>query len=91
MKRKQNSKIVTLPAEVERTNIEHIYAIGDVVEGLPELTSTATKMGAALGRRIAHRLKGIPFPKNKMQTDLHNFPTTVFTPLEYSCCGMSEE
>lgn len=42
--------------------MEHIYAIGDVVEGLPELTSTATKMGAALGRRIAHRLKGIPFP-----------------------------
>lgn len=44
---------------MERTNIDNIYAIGDVVEGLPELTSTATKMGAALGRRIAHRVKGI--------------------------------
>lgn len=48
-------------------------------------------MGAALGRRIVNRVKGIAFPKNKMFTDLNNFPTTVFTPLEYSCCGMSEE
>lgn len=61
------------------------------MEGLPELTSTATKMGAALGRRIANRVKGIEFSKNKMYTDLTNFPTTVFTPLEYSTCGMSEE
>jgi hypothetical protein len=38
-------------------------------------------MGAALGRRIAHRLKGKEFPKNKMFVDLNNFPTTVFTPL----------
>lgn len=26
-----------------------------------------------------------------MFTDLTNFPTTVFTPLEYSCCGLNEE
>lgn len=26
-----------------------------------------------------------------MYTDLKNYPTTVFTPLEYSCCGMSEQ
>jgi pyruvate/2-oxoglutarate dehydrogenase complex dihydrolipoamide dehydrogenase (E3) component len=44
-----------LKEEVERTNIGHIYAIGDVVEGLPELTSTATKMGWGLGKRIAQR------------------------------------
>lgn len=25
-----------------------------------------------------------------MHTDLKNFPTTVFSPLEYSCCGLSE-
>ena len=26
-----------------------------------------------------------------MATDYINIPTTVFTPLEYSCCGYSEE
>jgi pyruvate/2-oxoglutarate dehydrogenase complex dihydrolipoamide dehydrogenase (E3) component len=49
-------KLKTRAAEVERTNIDNIYAIGDVVEGLPELTSTATKMGWSLGRRIVQRL-----------------------------------
>jgi pyruvate/2-oxoglutarate dehydrogenase complex dihydrolipoamide dehydrogenase (E3) component len=49
-------KLKTRTAEVERTNIDNIYAIGDVVEGLPELTSTATKMGWSLGRRIVQRL-----------------------------------
>jgi len=38
-------------------------------------------MGQALGRRIVHRVKGIQFPQNKMFTDLHNYPTTVFAPL----------
>jgi pyruvate/2-oxoglutarate dehydrogenase complex dihydrolipoamide dehydrogenase (E3) component len=50
-----NNKIITKKDEVEQTNIDNIYALGDVVEGLPELTSTATKMGWSLGRRIAHR------------------------------------
>ena len=48
-----NKKIETRSDEVERTKADHIYALGDVVEGLPELTSTATKMGWHLGRRIA--------------------------------------
>lgn len=26
-----------------------------------------------------------------MYTDLSMYPTTVFTPLEYSCCGLSEQ
>jgi thioredoxin reductase (NADPH) len=25
------------------------------------------------------------------QCDYENVPTTVFTPLEYGCCGLSEE
>lgn len=25
------------------------------------------------------------------QCDYENIPTTIFTPLEYSCCGLSEE
>lgn len=48
-------------------------------------------MGANLGRRIVSRVTGAKFSKGKMFTDLHNFPTTVFTPLEYSTCGFSEE
>ena len=51
------------------------------MNGLPELTSTAVKMGAALGRRIAHRLTNKPFPEGKMFTSLDDYPTTVFTPL----------
>ena len=48
-------------------------------------------MGQALGRRIAHRVKGIEFPANKMFTDISNYPTTIFSPLEFSTCGLSEE
>lgn len=48
----KSKKIKTRSDEVEKTNIDHIYALGDVVEGLPELTSTASKMGKNLGRRI---------------------------------------
>jgi thioredoxin reductase (NADPH) len=29
--------------EMERTNIEHIYAIGDILDGNPELQTTAAK------------------------------------------------
>ena len=60
------------------------------MEGLPELTSTAIQIGQNLGRRIANKVNGKKFPKNKMITDLSNYPTTIFTPLEYACCGMSE-
>ena len=52
----KSKKIKTRDEEVERTSVDNIYAIGDVVEGLPELTSTATKMGWHLGRRIVQRL-----------------------------------
>jgi pyruvate/2-oxoglutarate dehydrogenase complex dihydrolipoamide dehydrogenase (E3) component len=87
----KNKKVKTQANEVERTNINHIYAIGDVVEGLPELTSTATKMGWSLGRRIVHRLGKGEFKEHEMFVSLHNYPTTIFTPLEYSCSGMAEE
>lgn len=63
-----------------------------MVEGLPELTSTAVKMGQHLGRRLAHRINGLKqFKQSEMFISLENYPTTVFTPLEYSCCGLSEE
>ena len=62
-----------------------------MVEGLPELTSTATKMGWHLGRRITELLGMTKFKTHEKYISIHNFPTTIFTPMEYSCCGMSEE
>uniref|UniRef100_A0A669EGG5 Thioredoxin reductase 2 n=1 Tax=Oreochromis niloticus TaxID=8128 RepID=A0A669EGG5_ORENI len=78
---KETGKIVVGPDE--STSVPNIYAFGDIGEGRPELTPTAIKAG----KLLAHRLAG-------QSTELMNYdnvPTTVFTPLEYSCVGLSEE
>uniref|UniRef100_A0A3Q2WTK4 Thioredoxin reductase 2, tandem duplicate 1 n=1 Tax=Haplochromis burtoni TaxID=8153 RepID=A0A3Q2WTK4_HAPBU len=78
---KQTGKIVVGPDE--STSVPNIYAFGDIGEGRPELTPTAIKAGKLLARRLAGQ-----------STELMNYdnvPTTVFTPLEYSCVGLSEE
>lgn len=67
----------------EQTNIPHIYAIGDILAGKPELTPVAIQAG----RLLARRLCGV----SSLLTDYKNVCTTVFTPLEYGCCGLSEE
>jgi len=67
----------------ERTNIRHIYAIGDVVKGNLELTPVAIKSGRLLARRL--------YTKGKILMDYKTVPTTVFTPLEYSAVGYTEE
>jgi len=67
----------------EQTNVSHIYAVGDVVEGADELTPVAIQAGTLLAKRL--------YAGSKLQMDYINVPTTVFTPLEYSCCGYSEE
>lgn len=67
----------------EQTNIDNIYTVGDIVNNSPELTPVAIKAGELL----ASRLYG-----NK--TKLMNYdliPTTIFTPYEYGCVGLSEE
>ena len=67
----------------EQTNITNIYAVGDIVKNNPELTPVAIKSGELL----VSRLYG-----NK--TEFMNYdliPTTIFTPYEYGCIGMSEE
>jgi len=33
------------PNEPERSNVDHIYAVGDVLEGVPELMPVAQKAG----------------------------------------------
>nr|XP_056715348.1 thioredoxin reductase 2, mitochondrial [Euleptes europaea] len=67
----------------EATSAPHIYAVGDITEGRPELTPTAIAAGKLLARRL--------FGQSKELMDYDNVPTTVFTPLEYGCVGLSEE
>lgn len=61
----------------------HFYALGDVLEGCPELTPVAIQAGKVLMRRL--------YTGNMELTEYDQVPTTVFTPLEYGCCGLSEE
>ena len=69
--------------EREQTNVKNIYALGDVIHGNLELTPVAIKSGALLAGRLA----GV---QNELM-DYTNVPTTVFTPLEYGCIGLTEE
>ncbi|XP_023618967.1 thioredoxin reductase 2, mitochondrial isoform X2 [Myotis lucifugus] len=67
----------------EATSVPHIYAIGDTAEGRPELTPTAILAGRLLAQRLCGQSSDL--------MDYDNVPTTVFTPLEYGCVGLSEE
>ena len=67
----------------EKTNVSNIYAIGDILEGKPELTPVAIQAG----RLLASRMYG----GSRVLCDYVNVATTVFTPLEYGCIGYSEE
>ncbi|KAJ8263441.1 hypothetical protein COCON_G00158980 [Conger conger] len=78
---KESGNIIV--ADNEASSVPNIYAIGDIGEGRPELTPVAIKAGKLLARRLAGA-----------STELMNYdkiPTTVFTPLEYGCVGLSEE
>ena len=72
-----------IPTVYEQTNVPNIYAIGDVQQGKLELTPLAIQAGRMLARRL--------FGKSILHCDYINVPTTVFTPLEYGCIGLSEE
>ncbi|XP_072944205.1 thioredoxin reductase 1, mitochondrial isoform X2 [Epargyreus clarus] len=76
----ESGKII---AETEQTNVPHVYAVGDVLEGRPELTPVAIHAGRLLARRM--------FANAAQLMDYENVATTVFTPLEYGCVGLSEE
>jgi len=67
----------------DQTSVPHIYAIGDVSKGRPELTPPAIKAGKLLANRL--------FDGSHELMDYVNIPTTVFTPLEYGAVGYSEE
>lgn len=70
-------------SDTEQTNIANIYAIGDVIYGQLELTPVAIKAGMLLSKRL--------FEGKTDKMDYDNVPTTVFTPIEYGCCGPTEE
>ncbi|RDD47328.1 Thioredoxin reductase 2, mitochondrial [Trichoplax sp. H2] len=69
-------------AENEQTTCPNIYAIGDVLHGKPELTPVAIHAGKLLARRLCN--------VSSTQMDYAQIPTTIFTPLEYGCIGISE-
>lgn len=68
-----NGKFIT--DKYQRTNVDNIYAIGDVLYGKLELTPTAIHTGRLLAKRL--------FQGSETIMDFINVPTTVFTPLEY--------
>eukprot|EP00239_Pterosperma_sp_CCMP1384_P006650 CAMPEP_0197846828 /NCGR_PEP_ID=MMETSP1438-20131217/4510_1 /TAXON_ID=1461541 /ORGANISM="Pterosperma sp., Strain CCMP1384" /LENGTH=494 /DNA_ID=CAMNT_0043458603 /DNA_START=142 /DNA_END=1626 /DNA_ORIENTATION=+ len=72
-----------IDAKGEQTNVPHIYAIGDVLEQRQELTPVAIQAGQLLARRL--------YANGTVAMDYNAVPTTVFTPLEYGCVGLSEE
>lgn len=79
--KKTNGKIHA--SNEDRTNVNNIFAIGDVVEGRMELTPPAIMAGKLLADRL--------FAHGSQQMDYANIATTVFTPVEYGCVGLSEE
>jgi thioredoxin reductase (NADPH) len=70
-------------AKNEQTTVENIYALGDCMHGVPELTPSAIQAGRLLARRL--------FNNATTQMDYENIATTVFTPMEYGVIGLSEE
>lgn len=78
-----NSRNFKIPTKFEQTSVPNVYAIGDVMEGCPELTPVAIQAGIQLSRRL--------FGGSKEAMDYKNICTTVFTPIEYGCCGYSED
>jgi thioredoxin reductase (NADPH) len=70
-------------SDYEQSDVDNIYGIGDVVQGRPELTPVAIKAGVMLAQRM--------MGKHAEPMDYTNIPSTVFTPLEYSFCGLSED
>ncbi|CEM19674.1 unnamed protein product [Vitrella brassicaformis CCMP3155] len=68
--------------DVEQTSAGNIYAVGDCIPQL-ELTPVAVKAGELLARRL--------YGGSTEKMDYEMVPTTVFTPFEYGCVGLSEE
>jgi pyruvate/2-oxoglutarate dehydrogenase complex dihydrolipoamide dehydrogenase (E3) component len=77
----KNGKVIV--NDKEETNVPGIYAIGDILYERLELTPVAIQAGKFLSRRL--------FGGSFEKMDYDKVATTVFTPIEYSACGYSEE
>ncbi|XP_049718497.1 thioredoxin reductase 3 isoform X1 [Elephas maximus indicus] len=72
---KINEKSGKIPVnDVEQTNVPYVYAIGDILEGKPELTPVAIQAG----KLLAQRLFG-----GRLEKVYH----TLFWPLEWTVAG----
>lgn len=71
------------PGYTEGTSHPDIFAVGDILESGIELAPVAIMAGKLLANRL--------YNKSNIKMDYTNIPTAVFTPLEYSSIGMSEE
>eukprot|EP00522_Entomoneis_paludosa_P014887 CAMPEP_0172451622 /NCGR_PEP_ID=MMETSP1065-20121228/9586_1 /TAXON_ID=265537 /ORGANISM="Amphiprora paludosa, Strain CCMP125" /LENGTH=624 /DNA_ID=CAMNT_0013203585 /DNA_START=44 /DNA_END=1918 /DNA_ORIENTATION=+ len=78
-----NPKNKRIPGKYEQTTCTNVYAVGDVLDDTPELTPVAIQAGVLLAGRL--------FGNEKEAMDYRNVCTTVFTPIEYSCVGYSED
>mgnify|MGYP001164515431 FL=1 len=70
--------------EYQRTNVENVYSLGDVV-GKVELTPVAI----AAGRKLSNRLFGPEKFKNQKQ-DYENVPSAIFSHPECGAIGLTE-
>lgn len=75
----KNGKIIA--GDDDATAVPNIFAIGDCVNGRLELTPTAIMAGKMLASRL--------FAGSNRMMSYKYVPTTVFTPIEYGCCGYS--
>lgn len=77
----KNKKLIV--DQNEKTTVDNIFSIGDCADNRPELTPSAIKAGRMLVNRLYNNSEKI--------LNYDSIPTTVFTPLEYGCVGLSEE
>eukprot|EP00615_Pteridomonas_danica_P010872 CAMPEP_0114368988 /NCGR_PEP_ID=MMETSP0101-20121206/31281_1 /TAXON_ID=38822 ORGANISM="Pteridomonas danica, Strain PT" /NCGR_SAMPLE_ID=MMETSP0101 /ASSEMBLY_ACC=CAM_ASM_000211 /LENGTH=345 /DNA_ID=CAMNT_0001519509 /DNA_START=949 /DNA_END=1986 /DNA_ORIENTATION=+ len=86
---KKTQKVITMKKANKdhqaQSSVSNIYAIGDVVEDSPQLTPVAVKVGQSLAKHLANEKNEI------IPVDYSMVSTTIFTPLEFSTCGFSEE
>lgn len=82
---RQKEKGFVAVDDYQNTNVENIYALGDVC-GLVELTPVAI----AAGRRLSDRLFGPPERFASAKLDYTNVPSVVFAHPEAGSIGMTE-
>eukprot|EP00375_Theileria_parva_P000459 XP_763128.1 thioredoxin reductase [Theileria parva strain Muguga] len=67
----------------EETNIKNVYAVGDIVSKVPKLAPVAIKSSELLIQRL--------YSNTNTKMNYENVPKCVYTPFEYSSCGLTEE